>query len=103
MKGQWLIVHGHIRSCKWLAKKHHCREPYTNSTAVSNAPKGDSLLEILRSYTVHYSCEASTDNNCHHVEEIIHKSLGRSKISSIPSACSMSDFAHGQAKEISST
>lgn len=99
MKGQSLILHGHIRSCKWLAKKHHCKESYTNSTAVSSVPKWDSLLEILGSYTVRYSCEASTDN-WHHVEEIIHKAQERTEISSILSACSMSGFTHGQAKAI---
>lgn len=100
MKGQCLILRGHIRSCKWLAKKRHCKETYTNSTAVSNAPKGNSLSEILRSYPVCYSCQACTDKNWQHVEEIIHKAQGGSKISSIPPACSMSDFTHGQAKVI---
>lgn len=100
MKGQSLILRGHIRSCKWLAKKHHCKESYTNSTAVSNVCRGGSLLEILGSYTVRYPCAASTDKNWHHVEETIHKAQERSGISSIPSACSMSGCAHGQAKAI---
>lgn len=91
----------HERSVPHIAWSHQELQMfYTSSTAVSSAPKGNSLSEILGSYPVCYSCQACTDKNWQHVEEIIHKAQGRSKISSIPPACSMSDFAHGQAKVI---